>query len=178
METRPVNGHFLSAENEISILIFQSLRPSHAVQIQRTSNPPSHPYSPKSRKSIALPSKLIQITHTNIVALNGGLWCSESQSNVLVPSSSALANSGGLRLRLGVQEYVRLLLERALRLHGKFGGHDCGDGVVVEGVGGWRWLAALRFEFRDFESEISNARLGLCATRDSNLPLNAKPKTP
>jgi hypothetical protein len=116
----------------------------------------------------------MQNTHTDIVALNGGLWCSESQSNVLVPSSSALANSGGLRLRLGVQEDVRLLLERPLRLHSKFGGHDCGDGVVVEGVGDWRWLAFAL----NFECEISNARLGLCATRDSNLPLDAKPKFP
>jgi hypothetical protein len=132
--------------NEISILIFQSLRPSRSPDSENE-QPPSHPYSPKSRNSIALDSKLMQNTHTDIVALNGGLWCSESQSNVLVPSSSALANSGGLRLRLGVQEDVRLLLERALRLHGKFGGHDCGDSVVVEGVGDWGWLR-FRFEFR------------------------------
>jgi hypothetical protein len=30
----------------------------------------------------------------------------------------------------------------------------------------------------NFECEISNARLGLCATRDFDLPLNAKPKYP
>jgi hypothetical protein len=63
--------------------------------------------------------------HTNVVALNRRLRCSETQSNVLVPSSSTLSDTG-LRLRLGVQEDVRLLLERALRLHGEFGGHDCG----------------------------------------------------
>ena len=80
------------------------------------------------------------------MTLNRSLWCSEAQSNVLVPSSSTLSDAG-LGLRLGVQEDVRLLLERALRLHGEFGGHDCGDGVVVEGVGDWRWLR-FRFEFR------------------------------
>ena len=63
-------------------------------------------------------------------ALNRRLWCSEAQSNVLIPSSSTLSNAG-LRLRLGVQEDVRLLLERALRLHGEFGGHYCGALVEV-----------------------------------------------
>ena len=74
-----------------------------------------------------------QIAHTNVVTLNRSLWCSEAQSNVLVPSSSTLSDTG-LRLRLGVQEDVRLLLERALRLHGEFGGHDCGvvEVAVVE----------------------------------------------
>jgi hypothetical protein len=62
------------------------------------------------------------------VTLNRSLWCPEAQSNVLVPSSSTLSDAG-LRLRLGVQEDVRLLLERTLRLNGEFGGHDCG---VVE----------------------------------------------
>lgn len=65
------------------------------------------------------------MAHTDVVTLNRSLWCSEAQSNVLVPSSSTLSDAG-LRLRLGVQEDVRLLLERALRLHGEFGGHDCG----------------------------------------------------
>ena len=71
-----------------------------------------------------------QIAHTNVVTLNRRLWCPETQSNVLVPSSSTLSNAG-LRLRLGVQEDVRLLLERTLRLHGEFGGHDCGALVEV-----------------------------------------------
>lgn len=64
------------------------------------------------------------------MTLNRSLRCSEAQSNVLVPSSSTLSDTG-LRLRLGVQEDVRLLLERALRLHGEFGGHDCGACVEV-----------------------------------------------
>ena len=71
---------------------------------------------------------VLQIPRTDVVTLNRSLWCSEAQSNVLVPSSSTLSDAG-LGLRLGVQEDVRLLLERALRLHGEFGGHDCG---VVE----------------------------------------------
>ena len=70
-----------------------------------------------------------KVPHTDVVSFNGGLWCSEPQSNVLVPSSSTLADSAGLRLGLGVEEDVRLLLESALRLHGQFGGHDYG---VVE----------------------------------------------
>jgi hypothetical protein len=70
--------------------------------------------------------------HTDIGALNGGLWRPEAQSDVLVPSSPALADSARLGLRLGVEEDVRLLLESALRLHGKFGGHGCGLRVVVE----------------------------------------------
>jgi hypothetical protein len=68
--------------------------------------------------------------HTDVVALNGGLWCSEAQSNVLVPSTSSLSDSGGLGLRLGVQEDVGLLLISPLGLDGQFGGHDCG--VVVK----------------------------------------------
>jgi len=34
----------------------------------------------------------------NVVSLNRSLWCPESQSNVLVPSSSTLSNPAGLRL--------------------------------------------------------------------------------
>ena len=80
------------------------------------------------------------------MTLNRSLWCSEAQSNVLVPSSSTLSDAG-FRLRLGVQEDVRLLLERALRLHGEFGGHNCGALVEVAVVesrsvfGGWRFEA-------------------------------------
>ena len=71
---------------------------------------------------------------TDIVALNGGLWCSESQSDILVPSSSSLSDLGGLGLDLGVQEDVRLLLESALRLYSKFGGHGCGGRVVANSL--------------------------------------------
>lgn len=61
----------------------------------------------------------------DVASLNGGLWGSESQSNVLVPSAATLSNPAGLGLRLRVKEDVRLLLESALRLYGKFGGHGC-----------------------------------------------------
>ena len=59
---------------------------------------------------------------TDVAALNGGLGGTETQTNILVPSSSALARSGALGLGLGVQEDVRLLLESTLRLDGQFGG--------------------------------------------------------
>jgi hypothetical protein len=68
--------------------------------------------------------------HTNIGPLNRRLRCPESQSNVFVPSSSTLAGSARLGLRLGVEEDMRLLLESALRLHGEFGGHVCGCGML------------------------------------------------
>ena len=80
--------------------------------------------------------------HTDVVSLNGGLWCSESQSNVLVPSSSTLANSARLRLGLGVEEDVRLLLESTFRLYGEFGGHDCGF-VGCRSRKSWREVVAL-----------------------------------
>jgi len=78
----------------------------------------------------------------DVISFNGGLWCTESQSNVLVPSSSTLPNSAGLRLGLRVQEDMRLLLESALRLHGEFGGHDCGSRVVE---GRKLWEESCRF---------------------------------
>lgn len=89
------------------------------------------------------------IEPTDIGTLNGGLWGSETQSNVLVPSSSTLSNSGRLSLRFGVLEDVRLLLESALRLDSKFGGHVC-DGyvsqksMVVVAVVGRKWLKSRR----------------------------------
>jgi len=60
----------------------------------------------------------------DVAAFNRILWCAESQSNVLVPSSSSLADSGGLGLRLGVEEDMGLLLESPLGLNGQFGRHD------------------------------------------------------
>lgn len=62
-----------------------------------------------------------RFAHTNVAALNGGLGGTETQTDILVPSSSALAGSGALGLGLGVLEDVRLLLESALRLDGQFG---------------------------------------------------------
>lgn len=61
------------------------------------------------------------------MAFNGGLRCPESQSHVLVPSSSTLADLCALcALGLLVDENMRLLLVGTLRLHGQFRSHDCG----------------------------------------------------
>ena len=69
---------------------------------------------------------LNSFARTDVAALNGGLRGSETQTNVLVPSSATLARSGGLGLGLRVLEDVRLLLESTLRLDGQLGGHGCG----------------------------------------------------
>ena len=63
---------------------------------------------------------------TDIVSFNRGLRCPEAQSNVLEPSPPTLSYTLGLRiLVLVVEEDVRLLLERAFRLHGQLCRHDC-----------------------------------------------------
>ena len=114
-------------------------------------------------------SNILKVPHTDVGTLNGGLWCAESQSNVLVPSSSSLANSAGLRLRLGVQEDVRLLLESALRLHSQFGGHDCGFrglSKVASRGGSWRfWRKSLLL--LDFSVALSSLRV--CGSCDISL---------
>ena len=60
---------------------------------------------------------------TDVLAVNGGLWCPESQANVLVPSSSLSNLSGLCEATLVVLENVRLLLVSALALNGKLGRH-------------------------------------------------------
>lgn len=62
-----------------------------------------------------------RFAHTDVAALNGGLGSTESQTDVLVPSSSVLSRAGGLGLDLGVLEDVRLLLESALGLDCQLG---------------------------------------------------------
>lgn len=70
--------------------------------------------------------------HTYVGPLNRSLRGPESKSNVLVPSSSALANLLALRaFRFGVEEDVRLLLESPLGLHCQFGRHNCGTSLTV-----------------------------------------------
>jgi hypothetical protein len=59
---------------------------------------------------------------TDVRTFNGSLGGTETQTDILVPSSSALARLGGLGLNLGVKEDVRLLLESTLRLDGQLGG--------------------------------------------------------
>lgn len=64
------------------------------------------------------------IPHTDVAALNGGLGGTETQTDVLVPSSATLARSGALGSGLRVLEDVRLLLESTLRLDGQLGRPD------------------------------------------------------
>lgn len=59
----------------------------------------------------------------DVAALNGGLGGSETQTNILIPSSATLARSAGLGSGLRVLEDVRLLLESTLRLDGQLGRH-------------------------------------------------------
>lgn len=103
---------------------------------------------------------------TDVLALNGGGRGAETQTDVLVPSPATLARAGGLDLGLAVEEdwrllalvvpwssqsvggsvsrarlTVRLLLESALALHGKFGGHLVGDVVRRCACRAWVWLS-------------------------------------
>ena len=78
-----------------------------------------------------------QIPRTDVASLNRSLWCAETQSNVLVPSSASFSDGGGLRLGLGVQEDMGLLLVSALALDGQFGGHGCGGCRVASRVVGF-----------------------------------------
>jgi hypothetical protein len=59
----------------------------------------------------------------NVFSINGILWCPEAQANVLVPSSSTFSCTPRLGCRSVVLEDMRLLLESALTLYGKFGSH-------------------------------------------------------
>ena len=85
-----------------------------AVIFRKESHPPGRPTF--SIRCLRRRSK-----RTDVVALNGGLGGTETQTNVLVPSSSTLAGPGALGLDFGVLEDVRLLLESALRLDGQLG---------------------------------------------------------
>lgn len=68
---------------------------------------------------------LVERVHTDVASLNGRLWGTETQANVLIPSSATLSDLVALRLGLRVEEDVRLLLERTFRLDGQLGGHGC-----------------------------------------------------
>jgi hypothetical protein len=80
----------------------------------------------------------VSLSRTNVAALNGGLGGTETQTDVLVPSSASLSRSSRLGLDLGVLEDVRLLLVSTLRLDGKLGRHfcDCRWSMVAKVV---RW---------------------------------------
>ncbi len=79
------------------------------------------------------------IVPTDVVSVDGECWSPESQSDVLVPSSSSRACAPALFGDVGcfvVEEDVRLLLESALALHCEFSGHDCGcNGALVSSAG-------------------------------------------
>lgn len=83
-----------------------------------------------------LPTKIQMVLHTDVVALNGGLGGTETQTDVLEPSP-ALASLLALRLGLRVEEDVRLLLERTFRLDGQLGRHGCEVSVDKEAVSSW-----------------------------------------
>jgi hypothetical protein len=86
--------------------------------------------APKTRH--AVPNKSKQHAHTDVGSVNGVLGGLEAQTDVLVPSASTLARSGGLRLDLRVLEDMGLLLESTLRLDGEFGSHGrCRDRRIV-----------------------------------------------
>jgi hypothetical protein len=54
----------------------------------------SQPFTTRSQPRREIPKS----RPTNVVSFNRSLGCSESQTNVLVPSSSTFANSAGFRL--------------------------------------------------------------------------------
>ena len=80
----------------------------------------SKPQSSRFRDRVIV----IEVAHTDVAALNGSLGGTETQTNILIPSSAALARSGALGLGLGVEEDVRLLLESTLRLDSQLGRPD------------------------------------------------------
>ena len=102
------------------------------------------------------------MSRTNVASLNGSLGCSETQSNVLIPSSTTLADLLALRFYLRVGKDVRLLLERTLRLDGQLCRHVCYSNVGsregvsswVVGNGGCRGSRVRRRSRRDFESAL------------------------
>lgn len=83
--------------------------------------------------SIAHGRARLEILHTDVGALNGGLGRPEAQADVLVPSPATLADA--VVPRLGDEVDVRLLLESALALDGKLGRHGCCGGLSRRG--GW-----------------------------------------
>ena len=127
---------------EISVLFVASI-PTKSLLSPRPANNLAQQTTPcislRIPDSASISSRILPCRHTNVVALNGGLWGLEAQSDVLVPSATSLASAGGLDLNLGVEEDVWLLLEGALSLDGQFGGHFCGWWMS-------RWSKVVRIE--------------------------------
>jgi hypothetical protein len=76
------------------------------------------------------PSSYSCVQRTDVGALNGSLGGTETKTDILVPAATTLARASRLRLGLLVLE-DGLLLERALRLDGEFGGHIDGCDAVT-----------------------------------------------
>jgi hypothetical protein len=125
MEIWPVKGHFLS--------VVAMLAPALVIFV---CNP-------------ILRFFLRELAHrtgglTDVAALNCSLGRSETETNILEPSSATLSNL--LRPRslsgLVVEENVRLLLVGTLGLDCQFGSHDCGlwltEKCVEEEMSSWR----------------------------------------
>jgi hypothetical protein len=131
METVPVKGHFLSILPKVSNssspkVIFRFVVRSRFRRVARIQHSKYFAIALSMLLSIFQllnpPGlSIVFFARTDVAALNGGLGGTETQTNILVPSSSSLARSGALGLGLGVQEDVRLLLESTLRLDGQLG---------------------------------------------------------
>lgn len=84
--------------------------------------------APKTHSCVRL-----EVPHTDVGAINGGLGGPEAQADVLVPSPATLADA--VVLGLGDEVDVRLLLESTLALDGKLSGHGCCGGLSRRGAG-------------------------------------------
>jgi hypothetical protein len=157
METVPVKGHFLSANPSLLALLFSRLYSASHARIDL--------FNLLSVSSVAIPQNTPR--HTDIGALDGSLGGSEAQANILVPSSAAVTRLGGLRLRLRVEEDVRLLLESPLGLNREFCRHVCvldqrfDRGKPASEFGGSGVLSA----WRDREIERELCRLQVLGER-------------
>ena len=80
-----------------------------------------------------------QAVRTDVRALDGGARGTETQADILVPTTG-LADLVALGLGLRVLEDVRLLLVSALGLDGQLGRHGCGVlGSTRNRVSSWGW---------------------------------------
>ena len=112
--------------------------------------------------------KIVWQCRTDICSVNSSLRCLESQSDILEPSSSTLADSLALcSLALLVEENVRLLLESTFRLNGQLGRHDCDEWCDRDGLS-WLRLCDLSsdvkirdLKFCSFVAEANCGSLGL-----------------
>lgn len=149
-----MKGHFLSVKEFWLALItvpFDNHKGASIPLVFFASHADFEPHSQLlvvqlSSKFAQHPKTFQEFAHTDVLALNGGLGGTETQTNILVPSSlykssvvilyssqlhirrgsthATLARTLGLAL--GDKRNVRLLLESTLRLDGQLGSHVCG----------------------------------------------------